>query len=172
MQTGMHGIMVNEALLELAADIITAHVSNNKVEPDRLPALIQSVYGSLAQLGQAPEVAEEQRKPAVSVRSSVKPDAVTCLECGEKLKMLKRHLMTDHGLTPEDYRGRWNLPADYPLVAPEYAQRRKELAHKIGLGRKPQGADEAAVVESASEPASPKAKRAPRKKAASVPESE
>lgn len=168
MQTGMHGIMVNEALLELAADIITAHVSNNKVEADRLPSLIQSVYGSLAQLGQAPEAVEEQRKPAVSVRASVKPDAVTCLECGEKLKMLKRHLMTDHALTPEDYRARWNLPADYPLVAPEYAQRRKELAHKIGLGRKPQAAAELATPE----PAPAKVKRAPRKKAAVVTESE
>ncbi len=168
MKTGMHDTMVNEALLELAADIITAHVSNNKVEADRLPGLIQSVYGSLAKLGQAPEPVEEQRKPAVSVRASVKPDTVTCLECGEKLKMLKRHLMTDHGLTPEDYRARWNLPADYPLVAPEYAQRRKELAHKIGLGRKPQGSAEAKPAAKA--PA--KAKGAGRKKAEAAPVSE
>ncbi|WP_313439559.1 MucR family transcriptional regulator [Novosphingobium sp.] len=160
--------MVNEALLELAADIITAHVSNNTVEADRLPALIQSVYGSLAKLGHTPEPVEEQRKPAVSVRSSVKPDTVTCLECGEKLKMLKRHLTTDHGLTPEDYRARWNLPADYPLVAPEYAQRRKELAHKIGLGRKPK----AAAPEPAKEQAPAKPKRASRKKVAEAAESE
>jgi predicted transcriptional regulator len=167
-ETGMHDTMVNEALLELAADIITAHVSNNSVEADRLPSLIQAVYGSLAKLGQAPEPVEEQRKPAVSVRSSVKPDTVTCLECGEKLKMLKRHLMTDHGLSPDDYRARWNLPADYPLVAPEYAQRRKELAHKIGLGRKPQVEEAEKVAEKA--PAKPK--KAPRKKAVVAAEGE
>jgi predicted transcriptional regulator len=95
--------------------------------PD-LPGLIQSVYASLAALGQAPEPVEEKLTPAVSVRASVKPDAVTCLDCGEKMKMLKRHLGTEHGMTPAEYRARWNLPADYPMVAPDYAAKRKELA--------------------------------------------
>ena len=88
-------------------------------------------------LGQAPEPLEEKLIPAVSIRASVKPDAVTCLDCGAKMKMLKRHLGTEHGMTPAEYRTRWNLPADYPMVAPEYAAKRKELAVRIGLGRKP-----------------------------------
>lgn len=129
--------MVDETLLDHVADIVSAHVSNNSVPAADLPALIQSVYTSLASLGQAPEAVEEARTPAVSVRASVKPDAVTCLDCGAKFKMLKRHLGTDHGLTPAEYRTRWNLPADYPMVAPEYADRRRALAVKIGLGRKP-----------------------------------
>lgn len=129
--------MVNEALLELASDIVIAHVGNNQVEAEQLPELIRSVYGSLSGLGVVPEVSEPAREPAVSIRASVKPDAITCLECGAKLKMLKRHLHTDHGLSVEEYRTRWNLKADYPLVAPEYAEMRKALALKIGLGRKP-----------------------------------
>ena len=129
--------MENEALLDHVADIVSAHVSNNAVAASDLPGLIQAVYVSLAALGQAPEPALEELKPAVSVRSSVKPDAVTCLECGEKMKMLKRHLGTEHGLTPAEYRTRWSLPADYPMVAPDYAAKRKELAVRIGLGRKP-----------------------------------
>lgn len=132
--------MADETLLTLAADIVSAHVSHNTVATGDLPALIQSVYASLAGLGEAPAVVEEKREPAVSIRASVKPDAVACLECGAKLKMLKRHLSTDHGLSPEDYRARWNLPASYPLVAPDYAAKRKELAVKIGLGRKPAAA--------------------------------
>ena len=129
--------MQNEALLDHVADIVSAHVSNNSVSANDLPGLIQAVYASIAALGQAPEPVVEELKPAVSVRSSVKPDAVTCLECGEKMKMLKRHLGTEHGLTPAEYRTRWNLPADYPMVAPDYAAKRKELAVRIGLGRKP-----------------------------------
>lgn len=132
--------MENEALLDHVADIVSAHVSNNAVAASDLPGLIQAVYASLAALGQAPEPAVAELKPAVSVRASVKPDAVTCLECGEKMKMLKRHLGTEHGMTPADYRARWNLPADYPMVAPDYAAKRKELAVRIGLGRKPKAA--------------------------------
>jgi predicted transcriptional regulator len=128
--------MADETLLTLAADIISAHVSHNSVSANDLPMLIQSVYGSLAKLGEAPQVVEEKREPAVSIRSSVKSDAITCLECGARLKMLKRHLSTDHDMTPDDYRARWNLPATYPVVAPDYAAKRKELALKIGLGRK------------------------------------
>ncbi|WP_271078309.1 MucR family transcriptional regulator [Aurantiacibacter sp. MUD61] len=126
----------SETLIELTADIVTAHVANNNVDVDAVPALIQNVYGALAGLGvEAPS--EERPEPAVSIRASVKHDHVVCLEDGKKMKMLKRHLMTDHGMTPEEYRERWNLPADYPLVAPAYAEKRRELAKKIGLGRKP-----------------------------------
>ena len=132
--------MADETLLDHVADIVSAHVSNNSVSAADLPGLIQSVYASLAALGQAPEPVEEKLTPAVSVRASVKPDAVTCLDCGEKMKMLKRHLGTEHGMTPADYRARWNLPADYPMVAPDYAAKRKELAVRIGLGRKPKAA--------------------------------
>jgi predicted transcriptional regulator len=101
--------MADETLLDHVADIVSAHVSNNSVSASDLPGLIQSVYASLAVLGQASEPVEEKLTPAVSVRSSVKPDAVTCLDCGAKMKMLKRHLGTEHGLTPAEYRMRWNL---------------------------------------------------------------
>lgn len=128
--------MVDETLLTLAADIVSAHVSNNAVTADELPALIEAVYGSIAQLGAPTEVVAEKREPAVSIRASVKADVITCLECGAKLKTLKRHLQVEHGLSAEEYRKRWNLKSDYPIVAPEYAARRKELAKQIGLGRK------------------------------------
>lgn len=129
--------MADETLLTLATDIVSAHVSHNSVAADQLPVLIQSVYASLALLGQEPAPIEEKREPAVSIRSSIKPDAIACLECGAKMKMLKRHLTTDHSLSPAEYRTRWSLAADYPMVAPDYAAKRKELALKIGLGRKP-----------------------------------
>ena len=125
-----------ETLLMLTSDIVAAHVSNNSVSVDEVPALIQNVYGALAGLGNAP-AAEEKLEPAVSVRSSVKADHIVCLEDGKRMKMLKRHLMTDHGLTPAEYRTRWGLPADYPMVAPDYAEKRRVLAKQIGLGRKP-----------------------------------
>jgi len=128
--------MDKETIITLAADIVSAHVSNNSVEMGQLPQLIASVYTALANADAPAPVVEEVLEPAVSIRSSVKPDAITCLECGKKLKMLKRHLGTDHGLTPAAYKARWNLNSDYPLVAPEYAARRAELAVKIGLGRK------------------------------------
>ncbi len=129
--------MENETLLDHVADIVSAHVSNNPVATSDLPSLIQSVHAALAALGQVSEPVEEKRAPAVSIRTSVKPDAVTCLECGAKMKMLKRHLGTEHSLTPAEYRARWNLAPDYPMVAPDYAAKRKELAVRIGLGRKP-----------------------------------
>jgi predicted transcriptional regulator len=125
-----------ETLITLTSDIVAAHVSNNSVSVDDVPALIQNVYGALAGLGAAPQVGEK-REPAVSVRSSVKNDHLVCLEDGKKMKMLKRHLMTDHGLTPAEYRARWGLSADYPMVAPDYAEKRRMLAKQIGLGRKP-----------------------------------
>jgi predicted transcriptional regulator len=128
---------MNEILITLTSDIAAAHVSNNNVGVEEVPALIQNIYGALASLGQKNEAVAAPLEPAVSIRSSVKPDSVTCLECGKKMKMLKRHLSTDHGLSTDDYRSRWNLGSDYPLVAPNYAEKRRELAKKIGLGRKP-----------------------------------
>jgi predicted transcriptional regulator len=128
---------MNETLITLTSDIVAAHVSNNSVSGDELSSLITSVYGALASLGQPVPVVEKMPEPAVSIRSSVKPDHIVCLEDGKKLKMLKRHLMTHYNLTPDQYRQRWNLPADYPMVAPNYAEKRRDLAKKIGLGRKP-----------------------------------
>jgi predicted transcriptional regulator len=128
--------MPDETLLTFVADIVSAHVSNNAVKPSELPQLIESIYASLEGLGKPVVVAEEKREPAVSIRSSIKPDAIICLECGERMKMLKRHLGTDHNLTPAEYKARWGLNADYPLVAPEYAAMRRKIATKIGLGRK------------------------------------
>tara|TARA_B100000378_G_scaffold154934_1_gene124980 strand:- start:33 stop:467 length:435 start_codon:yes stop_codon:yes gene_type:complete len=124
-------------LIDLTSDIVSAHVSNNSVAVEDLPALIGNVFAALSSCGE-PEVKEEPRpEPAVSIRSSVKPDYIVCLEDGKKLKMLKRHLRTHYDMSPEEYRERWNLPADYPMVAPNYAEKRRELAVKIGLGRKP-----------------------------------
>jgi predicted transcriptional regulator len=128
---------MNETLITLTSDIVAAHVSNNPVAVGELGALISSVYGALAGLGQAVVVEEKMPEPAVSIRASIKPDYIVCLEDGKKLKMLKRHLMTHYNLTPDQYRARWNLAADYPMVAPNYAEKRRELAKKIGLGRKP-----------------------------------
>lgn len=128
---------MNETLITLTSDIVAAHVSNNSVAVGDLAALITNVYGALAGLGQPVQIDEPAPEPAVSIRSSVKPDHIVCLEDGKKLKMLKRHLMTHYNMTPEQYRARWNLPADYPMVAPNYAEKRRELAKKIGLGRKP-----------------------------------
>jgi predicted transcriptional regulator len=126
-----------ETLITLTSDIVAAHVSNNNVAVDDVADLITSVYGALAGLGQAAPEPEPAPEPAVSIRSSVKPDHIVCLEDGKKLNMLKRHLSTYHGMTPDEYRARWNLPSDYPMVAPNYAEKRRDLAKKIGLGRKP-----------------------------------
>ena len=128
---------MTETLITLASDIVAAHVSNNSVAGEELPALIQNVYGALAGLTGNNAASAPPPEPAVSIRSSIKPDSITCLDCGKKMKMLKRHLSTDHGLSTDEYRQRWSLPADYPLVAPNYAEKRRELAKKIGLGRKP-----------------------------------
>ncbi|WP_121114805.1 MucR family transcriptional regulator [Croceibacterium ferulae] len=125
-----------ETLISLTSDIVAAHVSNNNVAVEDVPTLIQNVYGALQGLGVTPTV-EERPEPAVSIRASIKPDYLVCLEDGKKMKMLKRYLMTQYGMTPEQYRARWNLPADYPMVAPEYAEKRRKLAKDIGLGRKP-----------------------------------
>ena len=126
-----------EMLITLTSDIVAAHVSNNSVAVSDLPLLIQNVHAALAGLDSPAAVPEVRQEPAVSVRSSIKPDYIVCLEDGKKLKMLKRHLMTHYNMTPDEYRERWNLPSDYPMVAPEYADTRRDLAKKIGLGRKP-----------------------------------
>ena len=126
-----------EMLITLTSDIVAAHVSNNTLSVEEVPTLITTVYGALAGLGSAATPVEERPEPAVSVRASVKRDHLVCLEDGKKMKMLKRHLMTEHGMTPGEYRERWGLGSDYPMVAPEYAETRRDLAVKIGLGRKP-----------------------------------
>lgn len=135
--------MENQRDIDMAdtVSIVCAYVSHNAVLPHVLPDLIEKVYRTVSELNEPTVKAPipEPLVPAVSVKASVKPDHVTCMECGFKGKMLKRHLMTYHGLTPEDYRARWNLSADHPLVAPNYAEVRRELAVKIGLGRKPGG---------------------------------
>ncbi|MGB3738080.1 MAG: MucR family transcriptional regulator [Pontixanthobacter sp.] len=128
---------MTETLITLTSDIVAAHVGHNNVEVADVPELISNVYGALANLGQNQEKPEERPEPAVSIRASVKPDYIVCLEDGKKLKMLKRYLRTNYDMTPEEYRARWELPSDYPMVAPNYAETRRELAKKIGLGRKP-----------------------------------
>ena len=126
----------DQALLIHTAEIVSAHLVKNSVATADVPVLIQQVYGALSKLGtvSVPEAVEEQ-KPAVSVRKSVTPDYIVYLEDG-KLKMLKRHLRTSYDMSPDEYRAKWGLPADYPMTAPAYAAKRKELAYKIGLGRK------------------------------------
>ena len=128
----------NEMLVTLTADIVAAHVSNNSVAISDLAILINNVHAALSNLGEQPAV-EEKPVPAVSVRASVKPDYIVCLEDGKKLKMLRRHLMTHYNMTPDDYRAKWGLPADYPMVAPVYAEKRRALAKEIGLGTKGRG---------------------------------
>jgi predicted transcriptional regulator len=124
--------------LALTAQIVSAHVSNNSVTTDALPALIQDVYRTLASVGRD-QVLPEKPQPAVPTKKSVFADHIVCLEDGKKLKMLKRHLKTAYNMSPEQYRERWGLPADYPMVAPNYARHRSSLAKKIGLGTKPRG---------------------------------
>ncbi|MEQ8195889.1 MAG: MucR family transcriptional regulator [Rhodospirillales bacterium] len=123
-------------VLELTTEIVAAHVGNNTVAPGDLPKLIQDVYKTLLNVGGGGEAGERPR-PAVPAKKSVFPDYIVCLEDGKKLKMLKRHLKTAYNMTPEEYRERWGLPADYPMVAPNYAKHRSTLAKKIGLGTKP-----------------------------------
>jgi len=121
-------------IIAWTADIVASHVQNNSVAISDLPQLIKTVHDSLAGLtGDSPA---EKPQPAVSVRRSVTPDYIVCLEDGRKLKMLKRHLATAYGMTPEDYREKWGLPSDYPMVAPNYAKQRSSLAKKIGLGKR------------------------------------
>ena len=124
--------------MRLGADIVAAYVSRNAVAAEAVPEIIRSVYGALEGLSKGPAPApEEKPRPAVPVGRSIQHDYIICLEDGKKLKMLKRHLMTHYQMTPDEYRAKWNLPADYPMVAPNYAEQRRTLAKKIGLGTKP-----------------------------------
>ena len=125
----------SETLVTLTADIVAAHVSNNSVAISDIPLVIRSVHEALAGLAAKAEPEPEPQQPAVSVRASVKPDYIVCLEDGKKLTMMRRYLMTNFGMTPDDYRAKWNLPKDYPMVAPNYAKARSDLAKQMGLGQ-------------------------------------
>jgi len=124
-------------VLKLTSEIVAAHVSNNSVAMTELPSLIEQVYKTLANVGKDNDAQGERPTPAVSVRKSITPDFIICLEDGKKLKMLKRHLKTAYNMTPDEYRERWGLPSDYPMVAPNYAKQRSSLAKAIGLGTRP-----------------------------------
>ncbi len=131
----MTDVVSDTNILELTARIVSAHVSNNAVAVDSLPALIQDVYNALTSITAEP-VQEEKPQPAVPIKKSVFGDYIVCLEDGKQMKMLKRHLKTAYGMTPDQYRERWGLDANYPMVAPNYAARRSALAKEIGLGTK------------------------------------
>ena len=143
-----------DLLLNLTAQIVAAHAGHNNVPATGVPALIQQVYAALAALGAEPPP-PEQREPAVPIKRSVFPDYIICLEDGKKLKMLKRHLQTAYNMTVDQYREKWGLPPNYPMVAPNYAEHRSSLAKKIGLGRKPAAASALAPV-AAAEDAAPR----------------
>ena len=125
-----------EELLRMTTEVVAAYVSNNSLSVGQLSEVIRTIHGALAALDGAAAAAEPPT-PAVPIRKSVTPDYIVCLEDGKKLKMLKRHLRSTYGLTPDQYRARWGLPADYPMVAPTYAAQRSAFAKKIGLGRSP-----------------------------------
>ncbi|WP_419913264.1 MucR family transcriptional regulator [Hoeflea sp.] len=126
----------DDLLAELTAEVVAAYVSNNVVQTSDLPGLIANVHSALGSTTAADAVPAEKPKPAVPIRKSVQHEYIICLEDGMKFKSLKRHLMTYHGLTPEEYREKWGLPADYPMVAPAYAEARSRLAKEMGLGQK------------------------------------
>lgn len=133
--------MDRESLIALTADIVSAHVANNNVAIADLAPLVQQVHAALAKLGR-PDTAppEAEKTPIVSVRASVKPDYLVCMECGTKHKMLRRHLKTAHGITPDQYRADHGLPRDYPMIPPNYSKARRAIAQQIGLGRLPRAA--------------------------------
>ena len=126
----------NAQLLEMTADIVSAYVGNNNVQVTEVPGLISSIHAALSQISTGVvEVEPEVKEPAVSVRKSITPDFLICLEDGRKFKSLKRHLRTKYNISPEEYRAKWNLPKDYPMVAPNYAKARSDLAKQMGLGQ-------------------------------------
>ena len=129
-------VLKSDDILKLATEIVAAYVSNNPIPVSEVPAMIKSVHSTLGGLGGAFQgEAPAAQKPAIPVKRSVNPDYIVCLEDGKKLKMLKRYLRSNYSMTPEEYRAKWGLPADYPMVAPNYAAQRSEFAKKIGLGR-------------------------------------
>ena len=138
-ESAMAGSASTPGVAAMVSGIIAAYVAGNTLPSADLPGLIRRVHEAVCGLGEAPvaAVAEAPQRPAVPIRKSVADDSVACLECGVRHKMLRRHLMTSHGLTPRDYRAKWSLPADYPLIAPNYSVQRSELATKIGLGKRP-----------------------------------
>jgi predicted transcriptional regulator len=152
----------NKTLLELTVQIVSAHVGKNTVPANGLPALIEQVYNALKSTGQEPAPAPvEKQQPFVSAKRSIFPDYIICLEDGRKLKTLKRHLRSTYGLSPEQYRDKWGLPADYPMVAPNYAEHRSRLAKQLGLGRKaPEALAEEEVEEEVAPPPAPVVVRA------------
>ncbi len=125
-----------DEVLRMAVDIVSAYVSNNRLPTKQIPDVIHTVFDSLSDLESQHNGGADNQKPAVPIRRSITPDYIVCLEDGKKLKMLKRHLRTVYNMSPEDYRAKWKLPSDYPMVAPNYAKRRSEFAKEIGLGRK------------------------------------
>ena len=126
-------------LIRLTAQVAAAYVGNNPVPQAQLPEVIKLIYGSIAGLDHSPTAPAPGLKPMVPIKKSITPEYIVCLEDGKKLKMLKRHLRTAYGMTPEEYRMKWGLPPDYPMVAPNYAEQRSVFAKKIGLGRRPSG---------------------------------
>lgn len=139
----------SEELAQLTAEVVSAYISKNVVPQANLAALIGDVHGALRSLGdaaatQAPEVAEEPLKPAVPIKKSVSASELVCLDCGKRFKSLKRHLQTNHGLSPDEYRARWSLPSSYSMVAPNYAEARSSLAKQMGLGQKGSGSSKKA----------------------------
>jgi predicted transcriptional regulator len=165
-------ILTNEAteansdLIALTADIVSAHVGNNNVPVGELASLISSVHAALSNIDKPVAAEAAKPEPAVSIRSSIKHDYIVCLEDGKKLKMLKRYLRTNYDMSPEDYRAKWGLPRDYPMVAPAYAETRRGLAKSIGLGRKPAAVENKPKAVIAKVKAAPKAAEAPLKAAA------
>ncbi len=133
------GSAAGSDLLGLTAEIVAAHVSNNSVPLSDLPQLIQEVYRTLSNVGAPAPAMAEKPQPAVTVKKSITPEYLVCLEDGKRLKMLKRHLKTAYNMTPDQYREKWGLPPEYPMVAPNYAKHRSSLAKRIGLGTKPRG---------------------------------
>ena len=129
-------------LLRMTTDVVSAYLGRNDLPAEQIPEVINTVFGSLRELdASGTELKSEPPKPAVSIRKSVAPDYIVCLEDGKKLKMLKRHLRTMYNMSPDEYRTKWGLPSDYPMVAPNYAQQRSEFAKQIGLGRNANGKD-------------------------------
>ncbi len=134
-ETDKDAMETNDLLLDSACKIVAAYIRKNHVSPSELPLMIKNIHSALGSLGGvSPTEISAQQKPAISIRKSITPDYIICLEDGKKLKMLKRYLRTRYGLSPDGYRAKWGLPADYPLVAPNYAARRSDFAKKIGLG--------------------------------------
>ena len=156
--------MENEQIVQLTADIVAAHVANNNVAVGDVGNLVQRVYEALAGLEKpSAEAQQEEKTPVVSVRASIKPDYIVCMECGAKQRMLKRHLMTAHQMSPEQYRSDFGLPREYPMVAPNYSEQRRALAHSIGLGRKKTVDGAAPAAEGAKPAGSGRGRGRPRK---------